>query len=67
MNTTLILIKKKANINAKDFEGNTPLHTAAKYGCINDVIALVFEGNANVLSQDNLHETPLHQVWSPGL
>ena len=60
----MVFIKKKANINAKDFEGNTPLHTAAKYGCLTDVISLVFEGNAKVLSQDNLHETPLHQAKS---
>ena len=59
---TSILINKRANVEAKDFEDKTPLHIAAKNGCTYKVMALLYDGNANVVPLDKQRETPLHQA-----
>ena len=59
---TSILINKRANVEAKDFENKTPLHIAAKNGCTYKVMALLYDGNANVVPLDKQRETPLHQA-----
>ena len=56
------MIKKKAKIENTDFEGKTALHIAARNGCIKNVIALIFDGNANVVVDDLSGETPMHQA-----
>ena len=59
---TSILINKRANVEAKDFENKTPLHIAARNGCTYKVMALLYDGNANVVPLDIKRETPLHQA-----
>ena len=55
------LIRKQAMVNAKDdIQGQTALHLAAKEGLFNNVITLMFEGNADILALDNEKRTPLH-------
>ena len=51
-----------ADVEAKDFAGNTPLHVAAANGCSDNVIALLFEGNAKANVANLNGETPLHQA-----
>ena len=46
------LIKKMAKVENTDVEGKTALHVAARNGCIKNVIALVFDGKANVIAKD---------------
>ena len=58
------LIKKMAKVENTDFEGKTALHVAARNGCIKNVIALVFDGKANVIAEDRSGETPLHLAKS---
>ena len=54
------LIRKQANVNAKDFQGQTALHLASEEGLFNNVITLMFEGDANILALDKEDNTPLH-------
>ena len=55
------LIRKQAMVNAKDdIQGQTALHLAAKEGLFNNVITLMFEGDADILALDNEKRTPLH-------
>ena len=54
------LIRKQANVNAKDFQGQTALHLASEEGLFNNVITLMFEGDANILALDKEDKTPLH-------
>ena len=58
------LIKKMAKVENTDFEGKTALHVAARNGCIKNVIALVFDGKANVIAEDRSGETPMHLAKS---
>jgi ankyrin repeat protein len=53
------LLKKGADVNAKDNYGFTPLHDAAFFGRI-EVVKLLIEKGANVNAKDNLGSTPLH-------
>ena len=55
------LIRKQAKVNAKDgVRGQTALHLAAKESLFNNVITLMFEGDADILAFDNVQCTPLH-------
>ena len=55
------LIRKHANVNAKDYvRGQTALHLASEEGLFNNVITLMFEGNADIFALDNKKCTPLH-------
>ena len=53
------LIKQGANVNAKDLDGNTPLHFAS---CHNnpEIIKLLIEKGAKVNAKSNNKNTPLH-------
>jgi ankyrin repeat protein len=54
-----VLIAAGADINAKDEDGRTALHRAAREGR-NDVVAELIRNNASVHSTDNRGRTPLH-------
>ena len=63
--TTIILYNYTSQLRrkeAKDFENKTPLHIAARNGCTYKVMALLYDGNANVVPLDKSCETPLHQA-----
>ncbi|KAL1490726.1 hypothetical protein ABEB36_013374 [Hypothenemus hampei] len=53
--TTELLIKAKANINAKNYEGRTPLHEAVRYP---DVAHLLIKHGADIDAESN-RGTPL--------
>ena len=54
------LIHKQAEVNARNALGQTALHLAAEEGLFNNVITLMFEGDADVFVLDNEKCTPLH-------
>ncbi|WP_341814526.1 ankyrin repeat domain-containing protein [Wolbachia endosymbiont (group A) of Dendrolimus pini] len=53
------LINQKANINAKDMYGWTPLHFAASRNKLS-VVEFLFNNNANINAKDVYGNTPLH-------
>jgi ankyrin repeat protein len=53
-----ILLDRGLNVNAKDADGDTPLHRALGVGRT-DIVALLLEKHANVNSANNAGETPL--------
>ncbi|KAM3586816.1 hypothetical protein VKS41_001872 [Umbelopsis sp. WA50703] len=60
-----LLIKLGALVNHPDPTGNTPLHFAAEFGGVVEVIdVLVREGNANITSKNKRGLTPLDVVRS---
>ncbi|KAH8554577.1 hypothetical protein BGW37DRAFT_405434, partial [Umbelopsis sp. PMI_123] len=60
-----LLIRLGALVNHPDPTGNTPLHFAAEFGCIVEVIeVLVREGNANITYKNKRGFTPLEIVKS---
>jgi hypothetical protein len=68
---TRLLIHCKVEIDSKNCFGHTALHDASLFGSVNNVMILVFEGNANVLAKNeggsmragcSLGETPLHHA-----
>ena len=55
------LIRKQAKVNVKDgVRGQTALHLAAEESLFNNVITLMFEGDADILALDKVQCTPLH-------
>ncbi len=59
------LLKKGANPNTKDIDGQTPLHMAASGGHF-DVVKLLLEHGADPNVQDKDGATPLHKAASGG-
>jgi ankyrin repeat protein len=54
-----MLLEKGAKVNLQDENKNTPLHAAAKKGCVS-MIDLFNSVNANLDIQNKSGETPLH-------
>ena len=64
-----LLIKRGANVEATNRDGNTPLHVAA-FLCRTEIVKLLLEKNAPVLKKNNRGETVIDVVaspWSQGL
>ncbi|WP_338406603.1 ankyrin repeat domain-containing protein [Wolbachia endosymbiont (group A) of Longitarsus flavicornis] len=59
LNEVKDLINQKANINAKDMYGWTPLHFAASRDKLS-VVEFLFNNNANIKAKDVYGNTPLH-------
>ena len=66
MNQVKDLVRRGADVNAKDKNGNTPLHRASNSGGIENVKYLVEQG-ANVNAKDGFGATPLHGAFSAGV
>lgn len=60
MDIVKALLKKGANVNARNKRENTPLHIASKIGYANIVDVMVNDYNAHLNVQDNNGYTPLH-------
>jgi ankyrin repeat protein len=58
--------EKKADVNAQNYAGWTPLHLAAVNGHLNMVEWLVTKGRANIDAQDNQGRTTLHLAAAHG-
>ena len=59
-NLLQVLLKNHALVEAANHKGQRPLHIACKGDSINNVVALVVEGEANIFSKDVNQDTPFH-------
>ena len=57
------LLKRGANINARDESDSTTLHHASSEGCL-EVVRLLLERGANIHARDKYGMTPLHSASS---
>ncbi|XP_059174821.1 serine/threonine-protein phosphatase 6 regulatory ankyrin repeat subunit B-like [Physella acuta] len=55
-----VIIQKKADINIKDREGNTPLMKASEISDMEDVLRALLQAGANVNQHDKKGESALH-------
>lgn len=55
------IIEKRADVNARDDSGQTPLHDAVNGGCA-AYVALLIESKANIHAVDMDEDTPLHTI-----
>ncbi len=58
--TCKCLLRHGANVNAKDYFGETPLHYAGRGGSL-EVINLLINNGADITAKDNLGRTPLRK------
>ncbi len=56
------LLKRKADLDAKNKEGHTPLHSACIQKCDCKYIALLMKYNSDPTLRDNNGKTPLHYI-----
>jgi len=61
------LLKKRANINATNHRGTTPLHVAARKGFVDVVRVLVEHPNVRLDLEDKLETTPLLDAVDAGV
>ena len=55
-----VLIKANANPNVVDRNEQSPLHLASKFNKKSNIVALLWDGHANVVSLDNENKCPMH-------
>jgi ankyrin repeat protein len=60
-----LLLANRADVNAKNNDGWTPLYTAAETGH-KDVVELLLANRADVNAKDNGSRTPLHAAAESG-
>ena len=65
MSVVEILLKRGADVNAKDNDGDTPLLMASEIGP-EDVVRLLIEKGADVNAANNLGSTPLTMACEKG-
>ena len=58
------LVAAKANVGAKDSNGNSALHLAARRGHV-AVVKLLLENNANANATNNCKQTPMMLAAKP--
>ena len=65
---TRLLLQHKADDNAQDLDGKTPLHKASENGNVGqvNVARLLLEHGADVNARDNYGNTPLHYASDGG-
>ncbi|WP_339905878.1 ankyrin repeat domain-containing protein, partial [uncultured Cyclobacterium sp.] len=59
-----LLIKSGADINAKSSDGSTPLHTAAFYGRV-EIVRALLEKKADIAVKNSYDATALESVSAP--
>ncbi len=59
----LLLIYEGYAVNAKNKEGETPLHLAAKWGNHPCFALQLLKNGADINAQNNRGDTPLHYCW----
>eukprot|EP01116_Phalansterium_solitarium_P025382 TRINITY_DN9683_c0_g1_i1.p1 TRINITY_DN9683_c0_g1~~TRINITY_DN9683_c0_g1_i1.p1 ORF type:complete len:239 (-),score=47.08 TRINITY_DN9683_c0_g1_i1:3-719(-) len=60
-----VLLRRRANLNARTLSGSTPAHLAARAGHVL-LLALLVERNADVTLADDAGHTPLHEALLHG-
>ena len=63
---TELLLKKGADVNHGDNDGNTPLALHADYHCDRDVIKLMLKVGADINAKDKYGDSVLHHVLDHG-
>jgi len=62
-----LLIARKANVNACDERGATPLHNAVRWGGSTTISKLLLDAKADVNARDKNGATPLHEAGAPAV
>jgi ankyrin repeat protein len=62
---TELLIELGADVEARDKDGQTPLHVASQAGPL-DIARMLIEHGAEVSAQDKIGQTPLHLASQAG-
>ena len=66
--TVEILLENGASLDARDEDGSTPLHVAARgfNGAASklEIVKILLQHNSEVDARNNKDETPLHAAWT---